>query len=206
MPARPDEDPDLVIAGAIRGLMDALTTERGSHAAEVERLKAERDAAEQDLADVKTQRDKAFGDLAREFSAHAAQLSAKDAEVARLKEQVEHRDAVLRRHADFGSLFQPGGKYHEEAKLRLGGTAVVDGGCWLDAQLGHARAEISRLKAREREAFKGGRNADQTTDGSWCFDLRFHELPRQHAEDTDEAFAAWLASRQEPPTPLTPRD
>ncbi len=67
---------------------------------------------------------------------------------AALAEQAATYNYVLREHAEFGGLFQPGGRFHKQADLVLGGSAVRDGGAWLVAEFDKASAELAILRAQ----------------------------------------------------------
>lgn len=55
-------------------------------------------------------------------------------------------NSVLAEHGEFGGWFQPGGKYHKVADLRLGASAVVEGGKWLDERLTALTEENAALR------------------------------------------------------------
>lgn len=66
-------------------------------------------------------------------------------------EQIAVYDRILREHNEFGGLFQPGGRFHEEADLMLGRSAVVEGGNWLIEQLDALRAENAALRDNNKQ-------------------------------------------------------
>lgn len=68
-------------------------------------------------------------------------VAALTAQLAEAQRGIEARDAVLREHAEFGNLFQPGGRFCADAKLLLGRSAVVEGGRWLVAAYDAAKRE-----------------------------------------------------------------
>lgn len=105
---------------------------------------ADVEAAYADIAVNKTARvylaDVVESARAAEAAQHRQAIAAKDAHIKAV-------EGVLREHGEFGDLFQPGGRFHREANLLLGGSAVADGGRWLVARLAAVEAERDRLKA-----------------------------------------------------------
>lgn len=88
------------------------------------------------------------GYFADEVDAARAAVEARhQQEIAAKDEHIAVVEGVLREHSEFGGLFQPGGRFHRAANLRLGGSAVADGGRWLVARLAAVEAERDRLLA-----------------------------------------------------------
>ena len=69
-------------------------------------------------------------------------IDALRAELDAARQHNEALETVLAQHNDFGALFQPGGRFYEEANLTLGSSAVRGGGAWLVEQLDAAREAV----------------------------------------------------------------
>jgi len=97
-------------------------------------------------AELRTEYSKALAMVHELATARAAEATQHAQEIAAKDEHIAVVEGVLREHSEFGGLFQPGGRFHRVANLRLGGSAVADGGRWLVARL--AAVEAERDEAR----------------------------------------------------------
>ena len=123
---------------------------------------------------------------AAEATQHAQEIAAKDEHIAVV-------EGVLREHSEFGGLFQPGGRFHRVANLRLGGSAVADGGRWLVARLAAVEAERDQ-KTAEVETLRGvGCNEDGDGPCGACLKCARAERDRLKAALSTAAFALDLA-------------
>ncbi len=168
---------------------------------------ADVEAAYADIAVNKTARvylaDVVESARAAEAAQHRQAIAAKDAHIKAV-------EGVLREHGEFGDLFQPGGRFHREANLLLGGSAVADGGRWLVARLAAveaerdnqytqaveatqrallAEAERDRLKAALQDVTTGMDRAGGDRDGMpecpWCQSQGHEDAEEGYAHDGD---------------------
>ena len=136
---------------------------------------ADVEAAYADIAVNKTARvylaDVVESARAAEAAQHRQAIAAKDAHIKAV-------EGVLREHGEFGDLFQPGGRFHREANLLLGGSAVADGGRWLVARLAAVEAERDNQYTQAVEATQRALLAEAERD-------RLNAALRQAAQDLE---------------------
>lgn len=96
--------------------------------------------------------------------------------LAELDAARQHNEAlatVLAQHNDFGALFQPGGRFYNEANLTLGSSAVMAGGAWLVEQLDAASAREAKLReAATTLRVDANRLCDRNLGGTYEEDCR----------------------------------
>ena len=118
--------------------------------------------------------------------------------LAELDAARQHNEAlatVLAQHNDFGALFQPGGRFYEEANLTLGSSAVRAGGAWLVKKLDAARA-------RERHALVAGAEALRRIAAATP--IGHEDVTKGPSTYTWLCYAASLLMAEAATTPATP--
>jgi len=117
------------------------------------------------------------------------------AELDAARQHNEALETVLAQHNDFGALFQPGGRFYEEANLTLGSSAVRAGGAWLVEQLDAARA-------RERHALVAGAEALRRIAAATP--IGHEDVTKGPSTYTWLCYAASLLMAEAATTPATP--
>ena len=138
-------------------------------------------------AELRTEYSKALAMVHELATARAAEATQHAQEIAAKDEHIAVVEGVLREHSEFGGLFQPGGRFHRVANLRLGGSAVADGGRWLVARLAAVEAERDE---KDRQVAAVYADVDRLTNQKRALEA---ERDRLKAALSTAAFALDLA-------------